>query len=153
MISGFDKLVELYLKSIKILNISTFIIAMIAAGISIWLSQIKETKKSSIAILLSFIYPGLGHIYIRQYFIGGVYILATLALIGISTPLVHVHYLFALSASLRYKGASHLFLILILWIHSIWFVNRMIQSQKRMEFMTAMYKELHEEILEKKKIK
>ena len=74
-------------------------------------------------------------------------------LIGISTPLIYVHYLFALTVSMRYVGFLHLLLVFFVWIHSIWFVNRMIQNIKRQEFMAAMYKGLHEEILEKKKFK
>ena len=149
MPAGWEQLVNFYLRIVKYLNIDSFVIALITAGIAIWLSRQKGTRTTRVAILLNFVYPGLGQIYIGEYTIACIYILITVWLIGVSTPLIYVHYLFALSASFRYVGFK-LFEVLFVWFHSMWYVSRTLQKRRRIDLHTAMYKEMYEIEREKK---
>ena len=150
---AFQQLAGLYQKIVQYMNLITFGIAIIAFGFAVWLSQKEGIRKSSMGVFLSFLCPGLGQIYIKDYFIGGLYIFGTFILVGVGTPLSYLHLLFVISTSIQYGGFFKTLIILFLWFHSIWFVDRMIRIRNRMNLMSAMYGELHQMIHEGEKIK
>ena len=154
MLEAWSILTQGYELVLRYLNIISFTIALIATGVTVWLCRESKVSKRWVAVLLSFIYPGLGHIYIKQYGMGVIYMVVMFWLIKVSVPLVYLHRFLVMSYTGGTRGSTfHLLIVLLIWVHSIWYVSRLLDIQKRMEFMNAMYSELHRDIEEKKKLK